>query len=286
TRAQLFERIAHTVWATDDLMRDYACLPLSLLAERAAQDLKVVFSGEGGDEAFAGYRRYADSVEGWLKALAFGTGGFRTHGEWGRRRETRAALSGALRAVDTRLPFRTHWAETPPDWSRMQQRQYVDLKTALPDNLLVKADRILMAFGLEGRVPFCDHRLVAFGLSLPDAVKYRQRRGKYLIRRWAEKVLPKDHLQRPKRGFYVPVPEWISGRFLDQLELVLLADRAVREWFDPIACRRLFDRQRSKGGCTRAIWGLMQFAIWHRFMVEQPGLQPAVCENPLDVIRG
>ncbi|MCB1639192.1 MAG: hypothetical protein KDI15_10115, partial [Thiothrix sp.] len=105
-------------------------------------------------------------------------------------------------------------------------------------------------------------------------------------RRWAEKVLPPAHLQLPKRGFHVPVPEWLSGRFLDQLELALLADRAVREWFDPIACRRLFEHQRSKGGHTRAIWGLMQFAIWHRFMVEQPGTQPAVCENPLDVIRG
>ena len=69
SRDDLFDRIVHSIWSTDDLMRDFASLPTSLLSERAAQDVKVVFSGEGGDEAFAGYRRYASNTENWLCLL-------------------------------------------------------------------------------------------------------------------------------------------------------------------------------------------------------------------------
>ncbi|MEZ5536105.1 MAG: asparagine synthase (glutamine-hydrolyzing) [Thiolinea sp.] len=282
THQEMFERIVHMVWATDDLMRDYACLPLAMLSDVAAQDLKVVFSGEGGDEAFAGYRRYVDSLEGRLKALVFGSGGVKAHGQWSAGRHTARARNPLLRETSPRDVFRQAWADTPENWSRMQKWQYVDLTTSLPDNLLVKSDRILMAHGLEGRVPFSDHRLVEFGLSLPDEVKYQQRRGKYLIRRWAEKVLPAEHLQLPKRGFHVPVAGWLSGTFLDQLEEKLLQNKAVTEWFEVPACRRLFAMQRAGKSYSREIWGLMQFAIWHGLFVEGRSAVPATRENPLD----
>ena len=95
-REQILGRLVHSTWASDDLMRDYASLPTSLLAERAAQDVKVVFSGEGGDEAFAGYRRYRPNLETRLKALLHpGSGGFRTRGQWRGRRARRLGQRGA-----------------------------------------------------------------------------------------------------------------------------------------------------------------------------------------------
>jgi len=177
TRDDLFNRIVHSIWSTDDLMRDMASLPTSLLSERAAQDIKVVFSGEGGDEAFGGYRRYAASLENWLKGLVKGIGGFRTRGQCEAGLPSQL-LNLELSAVDTRRQFKSLWQQAPKQWSNMQRRQAIDLMTALPDNLFVKGDRTMMSFGLEGRVPFSDHRMVEFGLALPDKLKMHGTTGK------------------------------------------------------------------------------------------------------------
>ncbi len=285
TLAEVFARVPHTVWAADELMRDYASLPTAILAQAAGAGLKVVFSGEGGDEVFAGYRRYHPRpLERWFKALRRpGTGGFRTRGQWAGR-WTRRVMGARLRAAapTERAPFQTAWAETPPAWSAMQRRQYTDLVTALPDNLLVKTDRMLMAFGVEGRVPFLDHRVVEFGLALPDRLKVRGHRGKWLLRQWAAPLLPPGHLERPKRGFHVPVGDWLTGDLARRLGERLTANPGIREWFEPAAIPALVAaRQASRGG-ARELFGLMQFAIWHRLFVESPGAVPAPEEDPLE----
>ena len=285
-REQILGRLVHSTWASDDLMRDYANLPTSLLAERAAQDVKVVFSGEGGDEGFAGYRRYRPNLEMRLKALLHpGSGGFRTRGQWRGRRAQRVFGPG-LRGVAgaRRKPFIDAWQAAPKDWSHLQKAQYTDLATALPDNLLVKTDRMLMGFGLEGRVPFVDHRLVAFGLSLPDHLKLRDGQGKWLLKRWAERRLPKSHLYGPKRGFHVPIGEWLQGALLEGLRQKLPANAAIREWFDGERVSQLIAAHARRGTAAREIWCLLQFAIWHRLFVEQPGRRPGTDEDPLDWI--
>lgn len=285
---QVFGRIPHSIWCADELMRDYASLPTSLLAETAGAQLKVVFSGEGGDEVFAGYGRYHPRrPERWVKSLLYpGSGGFRARGQWAGRWSARL-FGQALRDApgSDRAPFIQAWRETPAIWSDMQRRQYTDLVTALPDNLLVKADRMLMGFGLEGRVPFLDHRLVEFGLSLPDALKVRGHRGKWLLRRWAEPLLPPGHLNQHKRGFHVPVGDWLRGSVAEQLGRRLADNRGIREWFRTEAIAELVAaRQQGRGG-GRELFGLMQFAIWHHIFIEAPGHCPGPNENPLDWIR-
>jgi asparagine synthase (glutamine-hydrolysing) len=285
-REQILGRLVHSTWAGDDLMRDYANLPTSLLAERAAQDVKVVFSGEGGDEGFAGYRRYRPNLETRLKALLHpGSGGFRTRGQWRGRRAQRVFGPGLQAAAGARRkPFIAAWQAAPEDWSYLQKAQYTDLTTALPDNLLVKTDRMLMGFGLEGRVPFVDHRLVEFGLSLPDHLKLRGGQGKWLLKRWAERRLPKSHLDGPKRGFHVPIGEWLQGSLLDGLRQKLPANAAIRDWFDGEGVGQLIAAHAGHGGAAREIWCLLQFAIWHRLFVQQPGVRPGTDEDPLDWI--
>lgn len=286
-RSTLFRRIPHTIWAADDLMRDYASLPTSALSEAAGQELKVVFSGEGGDEVFAGYRRYRQPALAWWfrNLLAPGSGGFRTRSDWWRRRSLHL-LGPQLAALRPhfRDPYIKAWQRAPADWSHLTHCQYTDIATDLADSLLVKVDRMMMGFGLEGRVPFLDHRVVEFGLSLPDALKTDGREPKIFLRRWAERYLPKDHLYTKKRGFTVPVREWLSGPFLDGLEHKLLRNAAIREWFDPGHLPELFAAQRRKGNAGRELFCLMQFAIWHRLFIEQPGSQPGVDEDPLDWI--
>lgn len=282
---RVFGRLPHTIWSADELMRDYASLPTSLLAEVAGAGLKVVFSGEGGDEVFAGYRRYRPGLaERWIKALRRpGSGGFRTRGQWSQR-WSRRLFGPALRAVSVpdRQPFLAAWAETPAGWSDLQRRQYVDLVTALPDNLLVKTDRMLMAFALEGRVPFLDHRLVEFGLSLPDHLKVRRHQGKWLLKRWAAPTLPAGHLERPKRGFHVPVGDWLTGDLAERLGARLMGNRGIRDWFEVSAIPDLVRARREGRGGSRELFGLMQFAIWHRLFIERPGVKPSPNEDPLE----
>jgi asparagine synthase (glutamine-hydrolysing) len=281
-RDAVFRRLPHAIWAADDLLHDYACLPTSFLAERAGQELKVVLTGEGGDEVFAGYGRYRRSpVQRWVTDLfAPGSGGFRTRGYW-RRDWTRRVFGAELRAAAAawRAPFVSAWRATPPDWTDVMRGQYTDLETYLADDLLVKADRILMGFSLEGRVPFLDHRVVEFGLSLPDALKIRRREGKLFLRRWAERRLPREHLWRPKRGFYVPMRRWLHGEFLDKLAVRLPHHPAIQRWFRPDGVAALVREQQAGGNASRAIWGLMQIAIWHRIFVE--GHRPDRDEDPL-----
>jgi asparagine synthase (glutamine-hydrolysing) len=282
---RVFGRLPHTVWAADELMRDYACLPTSILAQEAAKGLKVVFSGEGGDEVFAGYRRYRQSpAERWLKALiAPGSGGFRTRGQWAGR-WVRELFGPRLRAVTTpdRAPFLAAWRAAPKGWPDIQRRQYVDLVTALPDNLLVKTDRLLMAFGLEGRVPFLDHRLVELGLALPDGLKIRGRQGKWLLKRWAEPQLPPGYLDRPKRGFHVPVGDWLTGTLAQRVGERLMRNRGIRDWFEVGAIPDLVRARQARKGGGRELFGLMQIAIWHRLFVDEPGRRPNPDEDPLE----
>ncbi len=284
---RVFRRIPHSVWCADELMRDYASLPTSLLAETAGTQLKVVFSGEGGDEVFAGYRRYRPTpAERWIKSMFHPrSGGFRTRGNWAGRWHRRL-FSPALRAAPEpdRTPFLRAWRETPASWSDLQRRQYTDLVTALPDNLLVKTDRMLMGFGVEGRMPFLDHRLVEFGLSLPDRLKVRGHEGKWLLKRWAAPRLPPGHLERPKRGFHVPVGDWLRGDLVEQVGHRLAHNRGVRDWFQVESIPALVTTRRRGRGGGRELFGLMQFAIWHRLFVEQPGLEPSPDEDPLEWI--
>ncbi len=280
SRDDLFGRIVHSIWAADDLMRDYAALPTHALSEVAAKDVKIVFSGEGGDEAFAGYRRYRPTIARNFLYSVLRTPG-RVNNQW-HRAASRMAFSPSLSATDTKAPFIDAWQNANSRWSNMAKRQYVDIKTALSDNLFVKTDRMMMAFGLEGRVPFSDHRIIEFGLSLPDEIKYKNARGKWLLREWAKRHLPHDHLSKPKRGFYVPVTEWLSGKFLDALAEKLLTNHAIKHWFNVAGVKKIISQHKNGKNYSREIWGLMQFAIWHTLFVEQPERIPNTQENPLD----
>ncbi len=288
SRAML-HRLPFTVWAADELMRDNATLPTALLAEETGRQLKVVFSGEGGDEVFAGYRRfYRHPLQQRLLALfPRGTGGYRTRGTYSSSRWKRPLLGPALRAAlaQARAPFLDAWAACPPGWSALQRKQFIELRASMPDNLLVKVDRMLMASGVEGRVPFLDHRVVEFGLALPDALKMEGPRGKLFLKRWASRYLPEELLHARKRGFRVPVGEWFSGAFLDRLERSLPGHPAIAEWFHPEAVRRLIALQRGRNRYSHFLMPLLQFAIWHRLFITGDGSAPPREADPLELLE-
>ncbi|MCF6218021.1 MAG: asparagine synthase (glutamine-hydrolyzing) [Gammaproteobacteria bacterium] len=284
TAESMLQRLVYSTWAADDLMRDFANLPTSLLAEEAAQDLKVVFSGEGGDEAFAGYGRYRPGkLESLLKNRLYpGSGGFRTGGNF-RGGLPKQLFSEKLlqRADQWRAPIITAWQEAPTEWSDLQRRQYVDITTALPDNLLVKADRMLMSWGLEGRLPFVDHRVIEFGLSLPDGLKIEGKQGKMFLKKWASRHLPSEHFWQKKRGFSVPVGDWLASDYLGKVGMALLESPAIAEWMQRRGVEKLLKRQQQKGDVTKNIYALLQFSIWHKLFIEGSGVRPPTLIDPL-----
>ena len=280
----MLHRLVHTVWAADDLMRDFANLPTSLLAEEAGKSLKVVFSGEGGDEAFAGYGRYRTRyAERWLKnVFVGGSGGFRTGGNF-KPAMASAAFGDRLNAMQSgwRSPIIDAWRSCPAEWSDLQCMQHVDITTALPDNLLVKADRMLMAWSLEGRMPFVDHRVIEFGLSLPDELKLKDKQGKFFLKHWATQFLPTNHLWAKKRGFKVPVGEWLSGEYLMKIEKALLQSEVLASWFKLDGIQALVARQQRKGDVAKNIMAILQFAIWHKLFIEGNGQRPPALIDPV-----
>lgn len=283
----LLARLPHAIWATDELMNDHAVLPTSMLAEKTRETLKVVFTGEGGDEVFAGYARYRKHpLQRWASNLATpGSGGFRTRSQWpGKLR--RQVFSAPLQAATGgfRQPQIRAWQESPRTWSHLQKAQYNDLVTALPDNLLVKVDRNLMAFGIEGRVPFLDHRVVEFGLSLPDQLKIQGKVGKYFLRHWGLQHVSESHLFRAKKGFHVPIAHMLSGKFLSRLGAALIQNRAIGAWFNQAGIRALLQAHQTSGAYSNQLWALTYFAIWYRIFVEQQGRQPDVHADPLAYI--
>jgi len=285
---EVIGRIPHMIWALDEFMWDYACLPTSFLAQAAREHaLKVVFTGEGGDEVFAGYGRYRKTWPERIVAMAVlpGSGGFRARGRW-RRPWPERVFGPELRQYATayRKPFVRSWENAPASWDYVKKAQRTDMETELVNDLLVKVDRMLMAFGVEGRVPFLDHRVVKFGLSLPSSLKIRTHHGKVFLKRWAERYIPKDHLWGKKQGFSVPIGQWLTGDFLTSLETRLGRNEAVRTWFDGKGLQEMFASHKAGVDASREIWGVMHFAIWHRLFIESPGTKPSIREDPLDII--
>jgi asparagine synthase (glutamine-hydrolysing) len=155
----------------------------------------------------------------------------------------------------------------------------VDAKVWLPDDILVKADKMTMANGLELRVPFLDHKLVEFSATLPDAAKIQAKGGKALLRSAMRGVLPDAIIDRPKKGFPIPIASWLRTSLREFTRDHLLAhDSACSRYLDRGETSRLVD-EHERGGADRSqeIWALLVFEFWHRHFIEdhRPGNVPA-----------
>jgi asparagine synthase (glutamine-hydrolysing) len=249
----LLPAVARTM---DDPVADYAMLPAYKLAATAKEaGLKVILTGEGGDEMFGGYGRYRKAMR--LRLL--GGAPMRARGAFegleilrepdGGGRVWRSAI-GAAEAD-----------EAGHGRSALQAAQAVDCVDWLPNDLLTKLDRCLMAHGVEGRVPFLDREIANFALPLPDRLKVRRLLGKVLLREWLHTKLPASKPFSRKRGFTVPVGEWMARRG-GELGPLVAAQPGIDEICRPGTVERLFSARGKKQ--EKAAWHLLFFALWHR----------------------
>jgi asparagine synthase (glutamine-hydrolysing) len=237
----------------DDPAADYAILPTYKLAREAARDFKVVLSGEGGDELFGGYGRYR-SV---MRPLILGGRVMRSKGTFDKIDVLRPGVLEGWRDGIAASESRENRGKR----SRLSVAQAVDCADWLPNDLLLKLDRMLMAHGLEGRTPFLDPVVAEFAYQLPDRLKVRKGVGKFLLRSWLERSLPMAKPFAKKRGFTVPVAEWIAGRG-KQLGPLVAGQAGIVEIADAERVEKLFNTPGKREGA--ACWHLLFYALWHQ----------------------
>ncbi len=243
--------------ACDDAAADYAILPTLHLAQRAVRDVKVALSGEGGDEFFAGYGRYR--------------AGLRAVGAKFPTRPGAALRSGVLRGdVASRLMARysSDAARMPGLMTRLTDRdaalaslQRHDIDDWLPNDLLIKLDRCLMRHGLEGRTPFVDRMMSAYGFGLPHDAKIGPGGGKYIVKTWLESRLPASRPFARKRGFTVPVGDWIAEE-AEQLAPLVAAQPGIEAVMKPEDARAVIAGAQGRGGLLA--WRVLFYALWHQ----------------------
>ena len=264
TGADFWRHLPEIAAAMDDPAADYAIVPTWLLGRAAGADLKVVLTGEGGDELFGGYGRYrAARRPRWLGGKAM------------RRR-------GSFDGLDILRQTPANWRDgivaseklaKSPGRTALQIAQATDCADWLPNDLLTKADRCLMAHGLEGRVPYLDPAVAEAVFCLPDRLKVEGRMGKILLRRWLDNALPEAEAFSRKRGFTVPVGEWIAAKGRDLGPLVA-AQPGVAEACKDAQVVSLFASLQQKSGDKRlgfAAWTILFYALWHhRHILGQP----------------
>ncbi len=290
----LEEALPRLAQVLDEPFGDESVLPTFLVCEEARRHVTVALAGDGGDEAFAGYERYfAHGAAGRLPAGARAVGGAlrRLPGQEQRSRATRAARFLELGGLDaaerygrimevfsatSRRALWTHEARSagellgPPPAPGIGGLQRLDIATYLPGDLLYKADIASMANSLELRAPFLDHEVLRLGISLPDSLKLRGRRGKLALRRAFADVLPPEIVARGKAGFGVPLARWFREDARALVEELLLDERArSRGLFRPEAVRALLDENAAgRVDHGHRIWTLLALELWQRTHVE------------------
>jgi asparagine synthase (glutamine-hydrolysing) len=287
----------------DDLIVDPASIPTFLVSLLARQEVKVLLSGEGADELFGGYRRYAlDSLSHPVQKIPLSIlnlahrllrhqSRFRSQqalealqkSDWNKRHLAWVRLC-PLDLLETIIgntlkyeldqefnPF-TVWADKSQTvvQDTLHQSLFLDLKTWLPDDLLAKVDRMSMAASLEARVPYLDHRLVEFVFKLPANLKIRNFNQKYILKQAARKYLPASIIQRSKMGFGVPLAAWFRNELKPLLLDTLNEDTLKRRgWFDPEASQRLI-QEHLKGHADHhlLIYGMLLLEWWQQHFLD------------------
>jgi asparagine synthase (glutamine-hydrolysing) len=294
-------------------MEEPVCEPpavaLYYVTELARKHVKVLLSGEGGDEGFAGYPNYRNTV--WLERLkrlgrlpaGAAAAGFdllnRVSGQarwrrfahemrndladyyWSRTSGPMSTFAQAKPSLYSRALQEELSRDRSPTFLRrlfdqvggqsvLDQMLYVDTKTWLPDDLLVKADKMTMANSVELRVPLLDHRVLEFAAALPASMKVKGFRTKHILKRALSDRIPKEILQRRKAGFPVPFQKWFGGELKGFIQ-DLLGDSRTRErgYFDEAAMAALLERSRSGADLSAEVFSLVTLELWHREFVDR-----------------
>jgi asparagine synthase (glutamine-hydrolysing) len=300
------ELLPRLVWHYDQPFADSSAIPTYLVSKLTQGHVTVTLTGEGGDELFAGYKRFAAArIAGFYRHLPqfLQTGvadllsifpestsyaGFLPRA---RRLVDHASRplaeqylgwvaifeNGSIQDflidepdIDPVSHFKTYFDEIH-GLEQLDQLLAVNAKTCLAGDLLVKADRMTMANSLEARCPFLDQELFDFAAHLPGALKLKGLTSKYILKKMLTGILPPEIIYRKKHGFGVPVGHWFRTSLKDYVRDLLLCPRTLgRGYFRKESVRRLVEEHQSgKRDHSHKLWALLTFEMWHRIFIDQ-----------------
>ena len=304
-RADAVSIIDRLAWFYDEPFADSSAVPTYYVSQAARRRVTVALSGDGGDENFAGYRRYHhdllenrcrsyvpeeirrplfETLGRWYPKLDWAPRVFRAQATFrafartpvegyfysvsGIKPETiQLLLSGdLLRSLNgySPLTFFEGFYNRPKKADHLSRLQYLDMKTYLVDDILVKVDRASMANSLEVRCPILDHKFMELAARIPPALKLKDGQGKYIFKRALSSLLPKDVLTRRKQGFAVPVASWFRGELKPMAADMLLSQ-------DPLGVLQLnavssLWKQHQSGvrDHSTALWTVLMYRLWQK----------------------
>jgi asparagine synthase (glutamine-hydrolysing) len=309
-RADAVEVLESLVWHYDEPFADSSAVPTFYVSKAAREKVTVALSGDGGDENFAGYRRYyfdkrENSIRGILPAAVrqpvFGAlAALYPKADWAPRifrgkatfqnlarspieayfrsvsavhselkeRILHGDLRRELNGYDSQDVLRSYYdkADTADPLSRIQ---YVDIRTYLTDDILVKVDRASMANSLEVRAPILDHKFMELVASMPSSIKLKGIQGKYILKKALERLLPESVLYRKKMGFGVPLAKWFRND-LKELAHGIIFSRHGSSLLDKATVEHVW-REHQSGLRDRSteLWTLLMFKLWERQFLKQ-----------------
>jgi len=291
-------------WHMEEPVCEPTAVALYYVSQLASNFVKVLISGEGGDEAFAGYPNYRNLL--WLERLKSAAGPLK-----GALSSILSRLNGVLKSTHlqkyaplmnaplesyyySRISnpntfFNSHSSDLySSDFAHLMNKEYsvspvkryfndgttrgllnqmlyVDTKAALPDDLLLKADKMTMANSVELRVPLLDHKLLEFAASLPERFKVRGFTTKYIAKTALRKRVPQEILDRKKVGFPVPYGAWLRTELKDMVHDVLLDRETLARGYFNRSCVENLIKKHSESECfPKEILSLVTLELWHR----------------------
>ncbi len=305
------------VYHLDEPFGDSSALPTYLLCQKTKENVTVALSGDGGDEDFAGYTRYRSAqIENYFRPLPMTlrkaalkpllsvlsprlrgytfvenltlsperamANTFFCYDETLKKGLFSKGFKKELSGYESLSLIEKYFSECASE-DPVTRLQYVDLRTYLPEDILMKVDKMSMAHSLEVRAPFLDHRMVEFAFSLPSSFKLKSGSGKYILRRMLNGSLPREVLERKKAGFAVPVDSWFRGKLRGLVETVLFDKRTLeRNHFEPAFIKSLWERYQARPfyqiDLSQHLWLLFVLELWCRIYID--GESPAEMSIP------
>lgn len=280
------------IWHLDEPIVDPAAVPTFFVSALAKRHVKVVLNGEGADELFAGYKDYKSALrnaqirkfmpEPIRKTIIKVAGNTQSekmkeniqlildekkdHVLW-QPLFTDAERKTVLRyTVNSAPPSQKYFNEMKTDL--LNKMLYVDLKTWIPDNSLLKVDRMTMAHSIEGRVPFLDHGLVEFAMSIPQNFKLKNYTGKYILRKTVENVVPRGIAWRKKHGFSVPLQDWIQKDLKNSISDVIQSKEFLqRGYVNKYEIEKLMKSSLNSRNSFK-MWSLFVLEMWNKMYMD------------------
>ncbi|MBD3414336.1 MAG: asparagine synthase (glutamine-hydrolyzing) [Candidatus Aminicenantes bacterium] len=299
---QLTEKLIHHL---DEPFGDFSIFPTYLVSKMARKSVKVILSGDGGDELLAGYEHYqaqklsqnpllfpvhkilpplikrfppSPKKKGlWNKMQRYCRGidmdPDLRHLRWMMflspeeksslyTKDFLQSINGA-KSMHERDPFRNVFLGME-EYDDLNGELYLDLKTYMVDDILVKVDRMSMAASLETRVPLLDHRIVEFLFQIPGCYKLKGMTSKWIFKKTMERLLPKKNIYRKKEGFSIPIKHWLRRELKEMMQDYLTESRIKKDGlFNHQAVHNLVDSHlKQTSNNSHQIWSLLVFEVW------------------------